>query len=207
MFSPRVARRTLQRYRKRGLDALERQMVAAVSAGGLQGARILEIGGGIGAIQTELLRAGADQGEVVELVRAYEPYARELARERGLEDRTSFLVQDVLETADGVEPAEVVVLNRVVCCSPEGVRLTGVAADLARQVLVLSFPRDRLGVKLALRLMNAGMRLMGRSFRVFVFPRASLVAAAEAEGLRLAEDGRGFAWEFVALRRGAQSPA
>lgn len=207
MFSPRQAHRTLERYRKRGLGALEQEMVAAASADGLERARILEIGGGIGAIQTELVRAGADRGEVVELVGAYEPYVKELASESGLESRTSFRVHDVLESTEGVEPAEIVVLNRVVCCSPEGVRLTAVAAGLTRQTLLLSFPRERLGVTTALGLLNVGLRLLGRSFRVFVHRRESLVAAAESEGLRPAETGRGFAWEFVALRRDADSAA
>ena len=83
-------------------------MVAVASEPGLDGARVLEIGGGIGALQAELLGAGAEQGEVVELVAAFEPYARELARERGLEERTSFRIVDVLEEPEAVEPADVV---------------------------------------------------------------------------------------------------
>jgi magnesium-protoporphyrin O-methyltransferase len=203
MFSPRVARRSLRRYRERGLGDLEREMVAAGGADGLEGVRVLEIGGGIGALQAELLEAGAEEGEVVELVSAYEPYARELARELGLEERSSFRVADVIDRPGDVAPADVVVLNRVVCCSPDGVRLTGIAAALARRTLVLSFPRDRFVVRSGLRLVNLGMRVLGRSFRVFVHRRAALVAAAEAEGLGIADAGGGFAWEFVALRRPA----
>ena len=203
MFSPRMARRSLKRYRERGLDELERAMVAAGGAEGLEGARVLEIGGGIGALQAELLEAGADTGEIVELVPAWEPYARELAREKGLEQRVEFRIADVIEEPGGVVPADVVVLNRVVCCSPDGVRLAGVAATLARRKLVLSFPRDRFLVRLGLRLVNGGMRVLGRSYRTFVHPRAALVAAAEGEGLTLAEADRGFLWEFIALRRPA----
>jgi hypothetical protein len=201
MFSARAARRALNRYRKKGLDALERDMLAGLSSGGLEGASVLEIGGGIGAIQVELLEAGAERGEVVELVEAYEPYAGELAREKGVDERTSFRIEDVLEDPRSVEPADVVVLNRVVCCSPDGVQLAGIAARLSTRTLALSFPRDRLLIRFGLRGMNAVMRLMRRSFRVFVHPRAALVGAAEAEGLTLASTGGSFAWEFVVLRR------
>jgi magnesium-protoporphyrin O-methyltransferase len=203
MFSPRMARRSLKRYRERGLDELEQAMVAAGGADGLDGARVLEIGGGIGTLQAELLEAGADSGEIVELVPAWEPYARELAREKGLEQRVEFRIADVIEEPGAVDPADVVVLNRVVCCSPDGVRLTGVAARLARRRLVLSFPRDRLLVRFGLGLVNGTMRMLGRSYRAFVHPRAALLAAAEGEGLTLAEADRGFIWEFVALRRPA----
>ena len=68
-------------------------MLAAASIEGLDGAHVLEIGGGIGVLQAELLEAGAERGEVVELVSACEPYARELAREKRLEERTSFRVE------------------------------------------------------------------------------------------------------------------
>jgi magnesium-protoporphyrin O-methyltransferase len=201
LFKPRVARRSLKRYRNKGLDELERKMVATASEGGLAGARVLEIGGGIGTIQSELLAAGAERGEIIELVSAWEPYARELAREKGLEERTSFRVADVLAEPEAVEPADVVVLNRVVCCSPDGVALTARAARLAGRTLVLVFPRDLLLVRAGARLVNAGCRVFGRSFRVFVHRPAALVAAAESEGMRLAEGGHNAVWQLAALRR------
>jgi Methyltransferase domain len=196
-----MARRSLAKYRDKGHGKLERDIVAAASAGGLAGTRVLELGGGIGTIQSELLEAGAARGEVVELVAAWEPYARELARERGLEERTAFRVADVLEDPASVEPADVVVMNRVVCCSPDGVRLAGAAARLARGTLVLSFPRDVPWVRAGLRLVNGVLRLTGKSFRVFAHPRGALLSAATAEGLTLAESGGGAIWEFAALRR------
>jgi hypothetical protein len=201
MFTPRMARRNLQRHRRKGLDDLERQMVEAASVGGLDDARVLEIGGGIGTLQGELLVRGAVHGDVLELVSAYEPYAQELARERGFEDRTTFRVADLLEDPQAVEPADLVLMNRVVCCSPDGVALAGEAAKLARRTLVLSFPRDVLWVRAGLRLVNVGLRLLGRSFRTFVHPPAALAAAAEAEGLRPADSGHGFVWQFATFRR------
>ena len=201
MFKPRVARRSLKRHRKKGLDDLERRMVAAASGPGLDGVRVLEIGGGIGTLQAELLDRGADQGEVVELVSAWEPYARELARERRIEERTSFRVADVLGRPESVEEADIVVLNRVVCCSPDGIALAAQAAHLARRTLVLSFPRDLLWVRAAMAAMNAGFRILRRQFRVFVHSPAELVRAAEGEGLSLVESGQGSLWAFAALRR------
>jgi SAM-dependent methyltransferase len=197
IFKPRMARRSLERFRKKGLGKLERQMVESVSTGG----RVLDIGGGIGALQAELLDRGAEQGEVVELVSAWEPYARELARERGLEERTSFRVADVLEEPHAVEPADVVVLNRVVCCSPDGVALAGRAGALTRRALVVSFPRDAFWVRAGLGLVNLAMRARGGSFRVFVHPPSALAAAVEAEGLTRSGGGRGPVWEFAAFQR------
>jgi len=203
MFTARVARNDLKRYRRRGLDGLERRMVESASEGGLAGARVLEIGGGIGKLQVELLEAGAASGEVAELVDAYGPFAAELARERGLEDRTAFVVADVLERPDDVAAGDVVVLNRVVCCSPDGVALAAAAARLARQTLVLSYPRDVVWIRLGVRTVNLVQRMLGRSFRVFVHSPSALRAAAEAEGLASTRNERGSLWEFTTLRRTA----
>jgi hypothetical protein len=197
IFKPRTARRSLERFRKKGLGKLERQMVASVSSSG----RVLEIGGGIGALQAELLHRGAERGEIVELVSAWEPYARDLARERGLEERTSFRVADVLDDPDAVEPADVVVLNRVVCCSPDGVELARKATGLTRRSLVMSFPRDSFWMRAGLGLFNLAVRIGGGSFRVFVHSPAALAAAAEMEGLRRSGGGRGAMWEYASFQR------
>jgi hypothetical protein len=207
MFTERVARKDLARYRKRGLDRLERRMVDSTAADGLAGARVLEIGGGIGKLQVELLAAGAATGEVAELVGAYEPYAEELAREQGLEGRTSFVVADILERSDAVPPGDVVVLNRVVCCSPDGIALAAAAARLTRRTLILSYPRDVVWVRLGVRAINLAQRVLGRSFRVFVHLPSSLRAAAEAEGLKRSETHRGSLWEFTTLLRSAERGA
>jgi magnesium-protoporphyrin O-methyltransferase len=196
-----VARRSLETYRKKGLDKLERRMVATVSAGTLNGKRVLEIGGGIGRIQAELLASGADQGEIVELVQAYEPYARELARETGLEGRTSFRIVDILEEPGAVEPADVVVLNRVVCCSPDGVDLAAAAARLARQTLVVSFPRDAIWVRVGIRLLNASFRLRRIAFRAYVHQPNAIFAAAGSAGLDIGKGDRGIFWQWAALER------
>jgi magnesium-protoporphyrin O-methyltransferase len=201
MFGAKEARRTLRRYRRKGLRKLERQMVAGVPTAVVQGARVLEIGGGIGTMQAELLVRGAARGEIVELVSAYEPYARDLAHDQGIEDRSTFRVADVLERPDTAAPADIVVLNRVVCCSPEGVRLAAAAARLADRMLLLCYPRNRLIVRIGVRLVNLALWAMRRSFRVFLHPRRALHAAAQAEGLHMAETRRSFAWEFAGFRR------
>jgi len=201
MFKPAVARRNLRRYLKKGLGAIERQLVAAIPARDIAGARVLEIGGGIGALQSELLAKGAGTGEIVELVSAYEPYAQELAAAKGFQGRSRFRVADVLDAPGAVAPAGIVILNRVVCCSPEGVRLAGVAARLADRMLILSFPRNRWLIRLGAKTLNGMMQILGRSFRVYLHPRSALLAAAEGAGLAFAQTGTSFAWEFAAFQR------
>lgn len=176
-------------------------MLAAVPASALPGARVLEIGGGIGALQAELLLAGAGHGEVIELVGGYEPYANELADLLGLGDRTSFRVADVLDDPGAVDPADIVLLNRVICCSADGLELTATAARLSRGMLLLSFPRDTLLVRWLSRVQDALFRLLRRQFRFYVRPESRIIAAAEEQGLTLVRRERDLVWEYLAFRR------
>ncbi len=203
VFGAAAARRDMHDYLQRGLGGLERQMVVALLSAlpSLDGARVLEVGGGVGAIQTELLRSGAASGEVVELVGAYAPFAARLAREAGVADRTLFRVHDLLAAPHAVEPADVVVLNRVVCCSAEGLELAAAAARLTRRALVLSFPRSNGVTRGVAAVQRALFRLLGRSYRAFAWPQDAIAAAAERGGLEARSTGGGMVWRYLLLVR------
>jgi magnesium-protoporphyrin O-methyltransferase len=200
-FGERVARRALRRYRSKGLDADALQMVAWADEAGVGGASVLEVGGGIGAVATTLLQHGAGRAVNLEVVSGWEPFARTLAVEEGIETRSEFRVGDLLLDPWVAEPADVVALQRVVCCNPEGIRLAGVAAGLAQRMLVLSYPRDAVWTRWGVSAANLLERLRRQSFRAFVHPPTAILAAAVAQGLELVHRERGPVWESAALRR------
>jgi 2-polyprenyl-3-methyl-5-hydroxy-6-metoxy-1,4-benzoquinol methylase len=197
VFTEDVARRDMRRYRKRGLRRIERQMLASLAAGQVGGARVLEIGGGIGVLQAELLGAGAASGEVVELVGAYERFARELAESKGVAGRTAFRVADILAEPETVAPADIVLLNGVICCTPDAHALTQAAARLTRGALVLSYVRRAPWTSPVAAALNASMALRRRSYRAFLRPTSEVVAPAESAGLRLTARGGTPIYEFV----------
>ena len=144
VFNVAFARRLAKRYRRKGLDRTAGRMVEALTDRGVDGAMVLEIGGGIGAIQIELLKRGAARTVNVELSSAYEADAAELLRAAGLTERVDRRVVDIALTPDVVDSADVVVLHRVMCCYPDYRLLLAAAADHARRVLVFSYPPDNL---------------------------------------------------------------
>jgi len=202
IFDWRIAKWDLGSYRRRGLAKLDRKLLESIDPATFDGGRVVEIGGGIGVLQAELLRQGAASGEVIELVSDYQPYAAELAADLGVAERTKFRVVDVLENREALEPADVVLLNRVICCSPDGLELVNLAAARTRRALLLSYPRDSLVLRLAARLQHRLFRLFRRQYRFYVRPTADVVAAATSAGLRLHSSGRGLVWEHATFVRG-----
>ena len=100
-------------------------MVEFLELRGIEGATVLEIGGGVGEIQIELLKRGAARSVNLELSSAYDEEAKRLLREAALEDRAERRLHDIAVEPDGVESADIVVLHRVVCCYPDYERLLG----------------------------------------------------------------------------------
>jgi 16S rRNA G966 N2-methylase RsmD len=203
IFSERNAQAEARRYRRKGLDTTSRRIVDLLRAQGVEGRTLLEVGGGIGAIQLELLKAGASSAVSIELTPTYEDAAHELLDEAGLSDRVERRVMDFAAAADQVEAADVVVLNRVICCYHDMPRLAGAAADHARQVLVLSFPKRAWWTEVGLTLANALFWLTRQEFHVFLHPPQQIVATSEGRGLRTVHDDEGTLWTVAAFRRPA----
>lgn len=86
VFDAREAQNAARQYREESLDATARRSVRFLAERGVHGQTVLEIGG-VGAIQLELLPAGAASATNVEDSSGYEATAQELLDEAGLRDR------------------------------------------------------------------------------------------------------------------------
>jgi 2-polyprenyl-3-methyl-5-hydroxy-6-metoxy-1,4-benzoquinol methylase len=201
IFSEKNALTEARRYRRRGLDGTSRRVFDLIKRRGVEGKTLLEVGGGIGAIEIELLKAGMAKAVNVELTSTYERAAGDLLGEAGLADLVERRVMDFAEAGAEVEPADVVVMNRVICCYPNMPKLAGAAADRARGMVVMSFPNDRWWTRLGLTLANFGFRVVRMQFRVFLHPPDLILAAVEQHGFTTRLNERGLLWQVAALER------
>ena len=201
VFSDRFARRLARTYRKRGLSDTQRRMVSFMTERGIQDASVLEIGGGVGDLQIELLRRGAGTATNLEISRGYEAEAAALLERSGMADRVTRRFVDIAASPDEVEPADVVVLHRVVCCYPDYERLLSAAASHARRLLVFSHPPRNAFTRALMRFENLLHRLRGSDFRAFVHPPAAMITVVEATGLSVNYRHRGLSWHVVGLER------
>ena len=201
MFNSQFAQRMATRYRKRGLDKTARTMVELLADRGVRDATVLEIGGGVGEIQIELLKLGAASATNLELSPAYDDEARRLLGEAGLTGRVQRRLVDIAADPDAVVPADIVVLHRVVCCYPDYAKLLGAAADHARRHLVFSFPPRNLVSRAVLAMQHLLFRLAGREFRAFAHPPSAMLAVLADHGLHVSATHRGRVWQVAAVTR------
>ena len=200
-FGARQARRDAKRYRKHGLDQTARRLVDELAQHGVDGASVLEVGGGVGAIDIELLGQGAKRAVVVELSNGYDEDARALAAEAGVEARIERSHGDFAVEEASIEPADVVVMHRVVCCYPDPELLVGAAARHARRLLALSFPRNTWWLRLGVNAANVWFRMRG-GIQSYVHPPAEVVGIAEAAGFSTVLDERSTRiWRIAVFER------
>jgi 2-polyprenyl-3-methyl-5-hydroxy-6-metoxy-1,4-benzoquinol methylase len=201
LFNKRFARRVARKYRKRGLDGPSQQIADFVVSRGVEGATVLEIGGGVGEIQIELLKAGAARAVNLELSPEYDGEARALAEEASVGERMERRLHDIAADPDAVEPADVVILHRVVCCYPDYERLLGAAGDHARGLLVFSYPPRNAVSRAFMTVANLVQALLRRDFRSFTHPPEAMLAVLDRRGLRRAYEHHGLVWQIAGLER------
>jgi magnesium-protoporphyrin O-methyltransferase len=201
-FSDKEAAKDLKRYLEKGPDATTRALIDAIVTDGVEGRSVLDIGGGIGAIQLELLAAGASTATEVDASEAYVLTARDEAARRGYAERTSAKVGDFVTLAPVVDPADVVTLDRVVCCYPDVDALLGTAAAKATRVIGLVYPRDVWWNHVARRVFAVWGWLTRDPTRWYLFPNARVDGILGRAGFTGQQVTRDWIWQVVLYRRG-----
>jgi magnesium-protoporphyrin O-methyltransferase len=203
MFDRRNAEDDRDRYRREGPDRTTRMLLELLAPYRATSSTVLDIGGGIGIIDQELLKTGIGHAVLVDGSTASLDVAREEARRLDMSDRIEFVEGDFVKLVGAIEPADIVTLHRVVCCYPDADALVGGSAARVRTVYGLVMPRDRFIVRIAVRLENLWFRLRRRAFRAYVHPTARVDEIVAANGLQKRSEQHTAFWRVVIYDRGA----
>ena len=181
-FDRREAQAQLQKVRRRGPRRTTRLLIEALRARGVAGATLLDIGGGVGVIQQELLGAGVVMATGVDASSAYVDVATRELQRLGYAERVRYYHGNFVDLAPEISPVDLVTLDRVICCYDDMEALVGASSMKARSTYALVFPRDARGVRLASRILNLINRLRGNPFRVFVHACQAVERIVTAQG-------------------------
>lgn len=202
-FGEDSAKADLRSYRKRGPAEQTKLILQAIRSLNLRNAELLDIGGGIGVIHHELIEDVAQEATHVDASSAYLKEAKQEAARRGHSERVKFIHADFTDVASDLPPADIVTLDRVVCCYPDFRRLLRAAADHSRAALAFTYPRETWYMRLGLRVINFFQGLRKDPFRVFVHPVTEMDALLKREGFERISLRRLFVWEMALYKRTA----
>jgi len=162
---------------------------------------LLDIGGGLGGIQHALLDRGVVKAIHVDASTAYLRAAREEAQGRNLADKIVHLQGDFTELAMSIPGADLVTLDRVVCCYDDMQALVRTSAKKSGNKLGLVFPRDLWLIKIFLPLVNFIIKLRGSSFRIFLHSTQQIDSIIRSEGLTLETQRKAGFWQIFVYSR------
>ncbi|MDP2622477.1 MAG: methyltransferase domain-containing protein [Actinomycetota bacterium] len=200
VFNEREANRAVRSFRRRGLDSTAGPMVEALRIRGLEGTSVLEVGAGVGSAQVRLIEAGAASSVAYDLSPAHHKVGEGLLVEFGVADRVEWRIGD-FATDTAAPRADVVFLNRVVCCYPDMEAMVDAAALRTNRLLAMAYPRDRWWVRVGIRALNGFLRIGRTTFRVFVHRVTEIERRVNSAGLSEVARGRTALWEWHVWER------
>lgn len=201
IFDEATARRDRDRYHRDGPDRTTRLLLELLTPYRSAGSSVLDIGGGIGIIDLELLRAGAGHATLVDASTAYLAVARDEARRAGVLDRVEFVEGDFVGRAASIDRADVVTLDRVICCYPDMEALVAESAGHSRVAYGIVLPRDRRSTRLGIAFVNLWYRVRRSAYRAYVHSTGRVDEIAAANGLRLRADRQTWFWRVAVYDR------
>ena len=207
LFDRDAADLNLEEYREVGPAETTSMLVEALLQEGVNGLTLLDIGGGVGAIQHALLEAGAQKSASVEASSGYHEASKAEAERRGLSDRASFLHGNFVDLAPEISPADIVTLDRVICCFDDMEGLVSLSAERAKRLYALVYPRDTWWVKIGFALEDLLRRLRRIPFRTYVHPTREVEAIVREKGLTQRSRRTTWEWQIVVYKRVAANQA
>jgi magnesium-protoporphyrin O-methyltransferase len=193
LFS-RFARRYRKRYERRGFEPSQRQLLDGIRRAGIGGVRLLEIGCGVGALHQRLIEEGAAAAQGIDLSERMLAEAREAASSHGLSERVDYRLGDFVEIAESVDPADVTILDKVICCYPDAEGLVQKSLARTQRVYAYTIPRDRWFTRIGAELLAFGLRLLGSRFRSYVHDPQQVESWVRAAGFEKRYEDRTFIW-------------
>lgn len=200
-FDEKHAARDLKRYRDKGPDKTTRLLLEALRAEGIEGASVLDVGAGVGVVHHELLTDGARTAVHVDASKPHLRAASNEAARRGHANQVTFRHGDFVALAPEMAEADVVTLDRVICCYPDMEELVAASAGKARRLYGAVFPRERWMIKVVLALGNFMRRMRGNPFRAYVHPTAAVDTAVRRQGLETRSVCDTFVWRVAVYSR------
>lgn len=169
-FDAKEAESEVEAYREDGPAETTQILIDALSEQEVGGLTLLDIGGGVGAIQHAMLSAGASTATAVEASTAFARAAQDEAQELGWSEQIEVMQGDFVELAESLTPHDIVTLDRVICCYHDMQSLVQLSAARASKLYGMVYPRDVWWNKILSRLGNLLFWISRNPFRTFIHP-------------------------------------
>ena len=201
LFSEEYVAKELKDYRRRGPDKTTRILIEALKKENVEGQTLLDIGGGLGTIQHEMLSAGVQHATDIDASNAYIKAAKAESTRRGYAGQVDYQHGNFVDLAADIPPVDIVTLNRVICCYPDMQKMVSLSVSRADKLYGLVYPRDVWWTKIGLAIQNFVLRLQRSRFRTYLHPTDAVEALIRRNGFERRFYKKTFIWQIAVFSR------
>lgn len=201
IFNLKRARKQMKKYQKKGPDSSTRKLLQHIGQNHLSNRTLLDIGGGIGAIQWFFLENGARKTLDIDASGSYLKIASEYSAGKGWDDRSEFIMGDFVNQTQSFERYDFVTLDKVVCCYPDYQSLLTQASGLCRDTLALTFPVRNLISRFFTFLSGIYYGFKSIPFRTYVHSPSGISQLIQSCGFKRVYDGISYPWHVQIYQR------
>ncbi|MBI3195497.1 MAG: methyltransferase domain-containing protein [Ignavibacteriae bacterium] len=200
-FFTKQSDRYLKQFRKKGLAKEQRMLLEGISSLGLEGKSILEIGCGVGGLHLTMLKQDASFATGIDISEGMLNGAKRLCHELGLEQKATYLRGDFVQRNAMVPQADIVVLDKVVCCYENISDLLKKSTDKSKQVYAFTYPNPNIVVHISFK----GLILLGTLFKWVFRPYwhdwEEIIREVEKQGFKQTYKNSTLMWQVRVFER------
>lgn len=140
----------IEQYEKNGLKKHTQIFLDYFEREGITGLSVLELGCGVGGLLLNFLDLGAEHAYGVDLSEKMIENAKGFAKLKKYEEKTNFYVGDFNSVKKNLLPmnqADIVVADRVLCCSPVPIEIVQNMIEFNPKYMVIVQPRKNYGYR------------------------------------------------------------
>ena len=184
-FNHESAVKELKKYHKKGPSKTTRYLIDFFVNEGIKGKSLLDIGGGVGTIQHELLKSGMVSAISVEASSAYSEVSKDEAKRQGHTERIQFHHGNFVDLAPKIPMTDVVTLDRVICCYHDMEKLVNSSLSHAKEYYAVIYPPDTWWMKIGIAIGNFIQWIKRSNYRGYVHSKKALHKVVETHNFQL----------------------
>lgn len=141
-FNKKTARKEYRKYVREGPSKVTAKIIQQLENQNIEGKSMIDVGGGIGALQWWFLKNGGTQTADIDASSGYLKQAQIHAGENGWQDKTQFIMGDCTDIYPKIYNPDYITLDKVVCCYPNFKEILAATCKKSKKYVSLSYPMD-----------------------------------------------------------------
>ena len=200
-FDEKMARKQYTTYLKKGAPKVTAKIIEQLSSLEIEGKTLIDVGGGIGALQWWFLESKGSETISIDASSGYLEQAESHAKMKGWANQTRFIFGDFVQAHEQVEPVDLITLDKMVCCYPNYKEIIEISCAKANGHIALSYPIDGPISKLFAWFDGLLNKFKGQNFRPFVHPVSEIRKTFEQAGFKRISYNLVFPWHVETYKK------